>query len=149
VAVGNDSQFAKFCEVIGAPEWARDPRFDTNPRRVRHRDLLVAMIADRLRAQPAREWLRRLEPAGVPCGPINNLDQVFDDPQVRHRELRVAVAHAAGEVTLVANPIKFSATPIAYDRAPPLLGEHTGEVLHSVLGLDTAEIERLHATGVL
>jgi formyl-CoA transferase len=150
VAVGNDGQFARFCEVIGAPDWPQDPRFATNPQRVGHRDLLVGLISERLRARPAREWLALLEPAGVPCGPINDLPQVFADPQVRHRGMRVTAAHpAAGEVAMVANPIKFSATPIAHDRAPPLLGEHTGEVLHSVLGLDEREIARLRKEGVI
>jgi formyl-CoA transferase len=150
VAVGNDGQFARFCEVVGAPEWARDPRFATNPQRVRHRDLMVGLITERLRARPAREWLRLLEPAGVPCGPINDLAQVFADPQVRHRGMQVRAPHpAAGEVTLVANPIKFSATPIAYDRAPPLLGEHTAEVLRGVLGLDDAAVDALRGEGVV
>ncbi len=150
VAVGNDGQFARFCRVIGAPQWAADARFATNPGRVGHRDLLVGLIAQRLRARPAREWLSLLEAAGVPCGPINGLDQVFDDPQVRHRKLQVVAPHpAAGEVTMVANPIKFSATPIAYDRAPPLLGEHTDDVLGSVLGMVPGEIEALRAEGVI
>ena len=150
VAVGNDGQFAKFCEVIGAPEWPSDPRFATNPQRVRHRDLMVRLITGKLAAKPAREWLRLLEPAGVPCGPINDLDQVFADPQVRHRRMRVRAPHpAAGEVTMVANPIKFSATPIAYDRAPPLLGEHTIAVLHDVLGMDGEAIEALRRDQVV
>ncbi|MGZ5034295.1 MAG: CaiB/BaiF CoA transferase family protein [Usitatibacter sp.] len=149
VAVGNDGQFAKFCDIVGAPEWARDPRFATNPQRVRHRDLLVGLISGRMRTRAAREWLALLEPAGVPCGPINNLAEVFADPQVRHRGMQVTAPHpAAGKVTMVANPIKFSATPITHDRAPPLLGEHTGEVLRSVLGLDPAEIDRLRNEGV-
>jgi formyl-CoA transferase len=150
VAVGNDGQFARFCEVAGAPEWALDPRFATNPERVRHRELLVGLIGDRLRTRPAREWLALLEPAGVPCGPINDLSQVFADPQVRHRGLQVSAPHpAAGTVTMVANPIRFSATPIAHDRAPPMLGEHTGEVLREVLGLDPAQIAELRSQGVV
>ena len=150
VAVGNDGQFAKFCEVIGVPEWAADPRFATNPQRVRHRDLLVGLITERLRARPVREWLAALEPSGVPCGPINDLAQVFADPQVVHRRMQVKAPHAAaGEVTMVANPIKFSATPIAHDRGPPLLGEHTTQVLHDVLGLDGAAIEALRREGVV
>jgi formyl-CoA transferase len=150
VAVGNDGQFARFCEILGVAEWARDARFATNPQRVRHRDLLVGMITAQLAAKPAREWLRLLEPAGVPCGPINDLSQVFADPQVRHRRMQVTAPHpAAGAVTMVANPIKFSATPIAHDRAPPLLGEHTGEVLGGVLGLDAAAIDSLRGAGVV
>jgi formyl-CoA transferase len=150
VAVGNDGQFAAFCRVLGAPEWAKDPRFATNPQRVGHRDLLVGMISGRLAQRPAREWLAELERAGVPSGPINDLDQVFADPQVRHRGMQVTAPHpAAGEVTMVANPIKFSATPIAHDRAPPLLGEHTDEVLAQRLGLDAAAIASLRERGAI
>jgi formyl-CoA transferase len=150
VAVGNDTQFARFCEVIGTPEWAHDPRFATNPERVRNRDLMVGMIAQRLRARAAAEWLAALERSGVPCGPINNLAQVFADPQVVHRRMRVTAPHpAAGEVDMVANPIKFSATPIAHDVAPPLLGEHTDEVLRSVLGLKDGEIAALRTQGAV
>ena len=150
VAVGNDGQFTRFCQIVGAPEWSGDPRFATNPQRVRHRDLLVGMIGERLAARPAREWLALLEPAGVPCGPINDLAQVFEDPQVRHRRMQVKAPHpVAGEVTMVANPIKFSATPITHDRAPPLLGEHTAEVLQAVLGMDAAAVEQLRRDGVV
>ena len=144
VAVGNDGQFAKFCEVLGAPGWPADARFATNAQRVRHRDLLVGMITEKLATRTAADWLARLGPAGVPCGPINDLAQVFADPQVRHRGLQVRAPHAkAGEVPMVANPIRFSATPIRHDRAPPLLGEHTESVLREVLGLDPARIEQL------
>jgi crotonobetainyl-CoA:carnitine CoA-transferase CaiB-like acyl-CoA transferase len=150
VAVGNDSQFAKFCEVLGVPEWPRDARFATNPERVRHRDLLVGMIAGRMAARPAREWLALLEPSGVPCGPINDLAQVFSDPQVRHRRMEVRAPHpAAGEVRMVANPVKFSATPIAHDTPPPLLGEHTGDVLSTVLGMESGEVARLREEGIV
>jgi len=150
VAVGNDGQFASFCRVLGVPEWAADARFSTNPQRVRHRDLLVGMISERMATRPARAWLDDLEPSGVPCGPINDLDQVFADPQVRHRRMQVTAPHAAaGEVTMVANPIKFSATPIAHDRGPPLLGEHTEEVLGGVLGLDSAAISALRERGAI
>ena len=150
VAVGNDGQFGRLCEVLGVAEWARDPRFATNPQRVGHRDLLVGMITGRLQTRGARDWLAALEAAGVPCGPINDLAQVFADPQVRHRRMQVKAPHAAaGEVTMVANPIKFSATPIAHDRAPPLLGEHTNEVLAGVLGLEAAAIEALRKAGVV
>jgi formyl-CoA transferase len=150
VAVGNDTQFASFCAVIGAPEWAGDGRFSTNPERVRHRDLLVGMISERLRAKTAREWLALLEPAGVPCGPINDLGQVFADPQVRHRGMEVRTPHAAaGEVRMVANPMKFSATPIAHDTPPPTLGQHTEEILGAVLGMDGTRIQSLRERGVI
>jgi crotonobetainyl-CoA:carnitine CoA-transferase CaiB-like acyl-CoA transferase len=150
VAVGNDTQFASFCAVLGRSEWAGDERFATNPARVRHRELLVGLIGERLAERTAREWLAALEPAGVPCGPINDLSQVFDDPQVRHRRMQVRVPHpVAGEVSVVANPMKFSATPIPYDTAPPTLGQHTREVLSGVLGLDPARIDALQAEGII
>jgi crotonobetainyl-CoA:carnitine CoA-transferase CaiB-like acyl-CoA transferase len=150
VAVGNDGQFARLCDVMGVGEWARDPRFVTNAQRVGHRDLLVGMITERLRTRSSRDWLAAIEPSGVPCGPINDLAQVFADPQVRHRRMQVTAAHpAAGEVTMVANPVKFSATPIAHDRAPPLLGEHTEEILTGVLGLDAAAIDALRKARVV
>ncbi len=150
VAVGNDSQFAKFCEVVGSGQWARDPRFATNPQRVRHRDLLVGMLAERMRTRPAREWLAALESSGVPCGPINDLAQVFDDPQVRYRRMEVRAPHpAAGEVRMVANPIKFSATPVTHEVPPPLLGEHTDQVLATVLGMGESEIGRLRKEGLI
>jgi crotonobetainyl-CoA:carnitine CoA-transferase CaiB-like acyl-CoA transferase len=150
VAVGNDTQFASFCGVIGEPGWPEDPRFATNPERVRHRELLVGLIAERLAKRPAREWLALLEPAGVPCGPINDLAQVFADPQVRHRRMEVRAPHpAAGEVRMVANPMKLSRTPVTYESGPPLLGEHTEEVLGNVLGLGSAEIQRLREERVI
>ena len=150
VAVGNDAQFARFCEVVGEPGWAADARFAANPQRVRNRDLLVGLIAERLRRRPAREWLAALEEAGVPCGPINDLAQVFADPHVRHRRMEVRAPHAAaGEVRMVANPMKFSQTPIPHDRPPPLLGEHTDEVLRGVLGYDDARIAELRRSKAL
>jgi crotonobetainyl-CoA:carnitine CoA-transferase CaiB-like acyl-CoA transferase len=150
VAVGNDTQFASFCGVIGEPGWPKDPRFATNPERVRHRDLLVGLIGERLAKRRAREWLALLEPAGVPCGPINDLAQVFADPQVRHRRMEVRAPHpAAGEVRMVANPMKLSRTPVTYESGPPLLGEHTQEVLGTVLGLGSDEIQRLREERVI
>ncbi len=150
VAVGNDGQFARFCEVLGEPGWASDERFAANPARVRHRDLLVSMITQRMQARPAREWLAALEAARVPCGPINDLAQVFADPQVVHRGVEIRAPHAkAGEVRMVANPVKFSATPVAHDRAPPLLGEHTDEVLGRLLSIDAGRLAALRGKGIL
>ena len=137
LAVGNDAQFAKCCAIIGHPEWARDERYATNPARVQHRDVLVALLGAATRERSTAAWIAAMEAAGVPCGPINTLDQVFDDPHVRARGLRVEMPHAtAGTVPLVANPIRMSASPVSYRRAPPALGEHTGEVLHEWLGAD-------------
>jgi len=150
VAVGNDGQFNAFCEVLGELSWATDPRFATNPQRVRHREVLVGLIEERLGTANADHWLERLEAAGVPCGPINDLAQMFEDPQVRHRGLQVRSAHPlAGEVSMVASPMRFSRDPVAYDRAPPLLGQHTDEVLGRLLGLDFAALERLRAERVI
>jgi formyl-CoA transferase len=150
VAVGNDAQFARFCEVLGEPAWASDPRFSANPGRVRNRDLLVGLIAERIRAKPAAGWLAALEKAGIPCGPINDLSQVFEDPHVKHRRMEVRTAHPrAGEVRMVANPMKLSATPIAHDTPPPLLGQHTDEVLRSWLAFDDARIGELRKAGAL
>ena len=126
------------------------PRFASNAQRVRHRDLLVGLITEKLAAKTAREWLALLEPSGVPVGPINNLEQVFADPQVRHRGMEVRAPHAAaGEVTMVASPMRFSRTPIRYEHGPPVLGQHTAEVLRSVLGLDAGRIEQLRKEGIV
>jgi formyl-CoA transferase len=150
IAVGNDGQFAKFCDAAGRPEWARDPRFATNAARVRNRDALVPLIAELVRARSQREWLDALEARGVPCGPINRLDQVFADPQLVSRALRRDLPHAlAGHVPQVVAPLKLSATPLGYDRAPPLLGEHTAEVLSQRLGLSAERLRALEQAGVI
>ena len=150
LAVGNDGQFAAFCGVADRPELSRDPRFRTNPDRVRNRELLVPIVETIVRARPSRDWIAALTAAGVPCGPINDLGQVFEDPQVRHRGLRVEIPHPAGvSCPTVASPMRFSATPVAYDTPPPLLGQHTRQVLAELLGLGPKEIESLAADGVI
>jgi formyl-CoA transferase len=150
LAIGNDAQFRKFCEVAGVPALADDPRFVTNDARVRHRDALTADLERVVRSRPAAAWLAALEPAGVPCAPINDLAQVFGDPQVRHRGMRVDVPHPSGAtVPLVANPIRLSETPVGYDAPPPLLGQHTEEILRERLGFDTAQIVALRTGGVI
>jgi formyl-CoA transferase len=150
VAVGNDAQYARFCEVAGLAALATDPRFATNPARVSHRDELVAIIAGRLATRPAAEWLAALEAAQVPCGPINDLAQVFQDPQVLHRGMVATLDHpAAGQVRVVANPVRFSATPARSERAPPLLGEHTAEILGGLLGLSAEALKDLRGRKVI
>jgi len=150
LAVGNDGQFARFCGAAGKSEWATDPRFAKNADRVRHRDTLVPMVAAVVRSRTQKQWLDALEPLGIPCGPINNLDQVFADPQVVARGLRKDLPHAlAGTVPQVTLPVRFSVTPPAYDRPPPLLGEHTASVLRERLGLEDARIAELTASGVV
>jgi len=150
LAVGNDGQFAKFCEIAERREWASDPRFAKNVDRVRNRATLVPMVAEVLLTRPRAAWLGALEAAGVPCGPINSLDEVFADPQVAARGMRLEMPHPlAGTVPQIGNPLRFSATPVAYDRPPPLLGEHTAAVLRERLGIDEARIAALAARGVI
>jgi formyl-CoA transferase len=150
LAVGNDGQFARFCEVAGRPEWAVDPRFAANAGRVQHRDTLVPMVADVVRTRTQRDWLVALEAVGVPCGPINRLDQVFADPQVRSRGMRVDLPHPlSGTVPQVGNPLHFSATPVTYTQAPPLLGEHTAAVLRERLAMSADALADLTARGVV
>ena len=143
LAVGNDGQFAKFCEVAGQAAWAADPRFMRNADRVRHRATLVPMIAGVVRTRTQREWLEALEAVGVPCGPINTLDQVFADPHVVDHGLRQDLAHPlAGTVPQVRVPFGMSATPPGSSAAPPLLGEHTREVLREI-GYSDDEMEAI------
>jgi crotonobetainyl-CoA:carnitine CoA-transferase CaiB-like acyl-CoA transferase len=150
LAVGNDAQFRRCCAVVGHPEWADDPRFATNAARVAHRADLVPMLAAELRRRPAREWLDALSRETVPCAPVNTLDQVFADPQVRARGMRIDLPHAlGGTVPMVASPLRLSATPVEYTRAPPLLGADTRAVLRERLGLDEVSIGALAAQGVI
>jgi len=150
IAVGNDGQFRKLCHAIGLPELSSDARFATNENRVRHRERVVQLLQDALSKRTVDEWTSRLQPDGVPCGPINDLAQVFRHPQVRHRQMELDLAHAgAGRAPSIANPIKFSATPIAYDKAPPTLGQHTQLVLTTLAGLSEAEISALAAKGIV
>ncbi|MDY0748536.1 CaiB/BaiF CoA-transferase family protein [Paucibacter sp. R3-3] len=149
LAVGNDGQFAKFCEIAGRPDWAQDPRFARNADRVRHRDLLVPQIAAVLKTRPRQDWLGQFEAAHVPCGAINDLAEAFADPQVQSRDMTVAMPHPLTEqLRLVASPLKLSVTPVAYRRAPPLLGEHTRELLAEI-GCDAQQIDTLLHEGVV
>ncbi len=135
LAVGNDEQFAKFCAVAGHPEWSADARFASNSQRVANRAVLVPLLRQATVMRTSAEWIAALEAAGVPCGPINRIDEVFADPQVRWRGLHIDMPHAlAGSVPLVANPIRLSGSPVTYQRPPPMLGEHTAEVLAQWLG---------------
>ena len=150
LAVGNDSQFAKFCQVAGRPELAKDERYATNPQRVAHRRELVPVIEELLMQRPSRDWLSALEAVGVPCGPINDLEQVFADPHVQARRIHQDLPHPeAGTVPTVASPIRYSATPIEHTVAPPTLGQHTDAVLGEALGLCAADIAALREKGVV
>ena len=146
LAVGNDSQFASFCHAAGCPELASDPRFKTNSQRIVHRESLIPLIAATMRARGKREWIQALEVANVPCGPINNMKEVLEDPQVRHRQLRVDMPHPLGGVApVVRSPLRLSETPVEYRLPPPMLGQHNEEVLKGLLGRSDADLARLKA----
>ena len=150
LAVGNDTQFAKLCAVLGCPEIAGDERYAKNANRVRHRDALLPLLKQRLVTRSVAQWVDVLQPEGIPCGPVNSLAQTFANPQVIHRQMRVDLPHPlAGSVPSVANPIKFSGTPIQYGDAPPTLGQHSDQVLKEYVGLSDAEIEALKAKRII
>ncbi|MDX1594137.1 MAG: CaiB/BaiF CoA-transferase family protein [Gammaproteobacteria bacterium] len=150
VAVGNDGQFRRLCTRLGASEWADDPRFATNAARVAHRATLVPLLEARFREGATGAWLDALGGSGIPCGPIQNLDDVFADPQVQARGLRREFDEAdGGPVPSVASPLNLSATPVTYRRPPPRLGEHTRAVLGERLGLDAVQIDELAKRGVI
>ncbi|MEG5266755.1 CaiB/BaiF CoA-transferase family protein [Pseudomonas sp. JDS28PS106] len=150
LTVGNDGQFRKFAEVAGHPEWAEDPRFLTNTLRVANRSALIPLIRQATVFKTTAQWVAELETAGVPCGPINDLAQVFADPQVQARGLAIELPHALGGVVpQVASPIRLSETPVEYRRAPPLLGEHSEQVLNDWLALGADEIALLRQAGVI
>jgi crotonobetainyl-CoA:carnitine CoA-transferase CaiB-like acyl-CoA transferase len=144
LAVGNDLQFARLCEALDLPDLAKDARFVTNRKRMEHKGVLVPILAQRFKTRAAREWMDAFTEIGVASGPINDFGQVFADPQLQHRQMLREMPHPiAGTIPFVANPVRFSETPIEYGRWPPLHGEHTREVLREMLKLDDAEIDAL------
>jgi formyl-CoA transferase len=150
IAVGNDVQFRKLCEVAGHAALADDERFATNPARVRNREVLIPLIESITATRTQQQWMDALEKAGVPCGPINTIAQSFDTPQVKAREMRFDLPHALGGTTpMVRSPIVFDEVPLVADAAPPLLGQHTDEVLSQLLGKPASEIARLRAELVI
>jgi len=150
LACGNDNLYRKFCEAAGCAELADDARFASNGKRVENRTELTRLLQALFAKKTTREWVELLEAAGVANGPINDVAQVFEEPQVKARGVRIELEHAvAGKLPLVASPMRFSATPLEYRLAPPVLGEHTDETLRSVLKLGDAEIARLRAEGVI
>jgi crotonobetainyl-CoA:carnitine CoA-transferase CaiB-like acyl-CoA transferase len=150
VAAGNDGQFAKLCEVGSKGDLVRDARFTTNSARVKNRDALRPLLEAMFLKHPVTWWNAKLAAAGVPCAPINDIAQVFEDPQVQHRGLRVEMPEpAAGKAAFVASPLRFSESPVEYRLPPPLLGEHNQEVFEDLLGMSPEEIARLRAAGVI
>lgn len=150
LAVGNDGQFRKFCEVAGVANLADDPRFVTNKARVAHRAELIPLLRQATVFKTTAQWIELLEKAGVPCGPINDLQQVFADPQVQARGLRLDLPNALGSSTpQVASPLRLSVTPVAYRSAPPLLGQHTDSLLQRLLGMSEMQIAELREAGVI
>ena len=150
VAVGNDRQFTKFCEVGGRPDIADDPRYTNNVGRVKNRDELLPILEKMMRSMPRADWLDKLEAVGVPCGPINDLQQLFDDPHVQSRERRIELPHSlAGTVPQVANPIRYSDADLSYTHAAPTLGQHTDEVLSDLLAMSKEEISSLRDQGII
>lgn len=150
LAVGNDAQFRRFCEVAGQLDLADNDRYATNRSRVENREELGPILNEIIAARPRAFWLEELEKVGVPCGPINNLEQVFDDPHIQSRGARQEVEHPeAGALPTVANPIRLSESPITYDYAPPVLGQHNADVLTGLLGMDADEIAELKEKGIV
>lgn len=150
LAVGNDEQFQRFARLAGRPEWPSDKRFATNRARVTNREVLLPLIDTLFASRTTEQWLTELRQAGVPASPINDLEAVFEDPQVRHREMRREMPHPyCRALPTIANPVRFSATPVSYRHAPPLLGADTRSVLSEQLGLDDSEIDRLIDQGIV
>jgi len=150
VAVGNDSQWHQFCEKAGKPEWAEDKRFKTNASRVKNRNVLIPLLDDLFLQAEIPDWLSLLEAAGVPCGPINSIDQLLNDPQVQARQMVIEVPHPnAGSVRMIASPLKIPTNPVEVRLPPPILGEHTAEILHDMLGYDQKTIEEMRISQVI
>ena len=150
LAVGNDGQYAKFCAVAGRPDLSQDPRFAKNSERVRNRAVLVPILEEVMRSRSKQDWLSALEAAKVPCGAINNLAEVFDDPHVQSRDMvHTWDRPGTGPVNLVSSPMKLSATPVRNDVAPPLLGQHTDAVLGELLGYSVEKIQQLRKDQII
>jgi crotonobetainyl-CoA:carnitine CoA-transferase CaiB-like acyl-CoA transferase len=149
LAVANDGQFRSFCQAVGRPEWAEDERFKVGASRGANRDLICGMVGELMLERTMHEWVELLEANNVPCGPINNIDQVFEDPQVQHRGMHLPMQHPSGPISLLASPMRFGETPVRYELPPPLLGEHTTQVLQQLLGLSEAQIQSLQSQQIV
>lgn len=152
LAIGNDGQFARFCECAAIPEIANDPRFAVNEDRVANRDVLTPIIEQTTRSKPLHFWLEALNKLNVPCGPVNTVEQAFAEPQAQYRGMHLKMPHPDAldnTVDLIANPVKFSETPVSYRYHPPALGEHSDSVLTEELGLDKARLKKLKAKSII
>lgn len=152
IAAGNDAQFARMCQVIGAHDLAENPKFQKNTDRVLNRNELIPAINEYTKKQTAEHWLKAMEDAGVPCGPVNDLAQTFADPQIKHREMAITMPHRNNPdegVTLIGNPLNFSDTPIQYKKAPPVRAEDTRKILSKHLGLSEEKLNELEANGII
>jgi formyl-CoA transferase len=148
IAVGNDRQFVRLCELLGKPELAANEKFATNSTRVQNREEIIALLASIFKMASVAEWLEKLDKAEIPCGPINNFEQVFSMPQVKEREMLVQMEHPTiGALPLVGSPLKMSATPVEYRIPPPLMGEHTEDILMDVLGYSNEKVKELRNRG--
>jgi crotonobetainyl-CoA:carnitine CoA-transferase CaiB-like acyl-CoA transferase len=150
IVAGNDKQFTALCRALDRPQWATDARFDHPGGRVVHRDALLELLRARLREQTVAHWLALLDAADVPASPVNELPQVFANPQVQHRGLLVNTEHSqAGPLPLLASPLRLSATPVTDYPAPPTVGQHTKEVLREKLGFTDTDLAALVERGVI
>ena len=151
LAVGNNDQFERFAKYVGHAEWAEDERFARNANRVRNRDALVPMIAEIIEKENVEHWVEELHKVGVPCGPVNTMDKVFEMEQIQARDMQIEMAHPLSNdpLKLVGSPIKLSQTPVSYDHAPPVYGQHTEEILQNLLDLDAQDIAELKEKGIV
>ena len=148
--MGNDRQWQRLCTLAGWDDLAADERFATNPQRVEHRDIPLPILRERFQARTSEEWHAALLKAGIPCSPINFIDQVFSDPQVLARDMLVELPHpTAGTVRLAGSPLKLSRTPVRIEQPPPLLEQHTEEVLNKHLAYTPTDLARLRDEGVI
>jgi crotonobetainyl-CoA:carnitine CoA-transferase CaiB-like acyl-CoA transferase len=151
VAVGNNQQFARFCAIIGHPEWAKDERFAKNTARVNNRKILIPLIEEAMKTKTSAEWVEKMRDADIPGGPVNTMEDVFAMDQVQHREMEIAMEHATTpkSIKLVGSPLKLSKTPVSYDFAPPVLGQDTQEVLEKLPGFGADRLADLEKAGVI
>jgi formyl-CoA transferase len=150
IGVGNDRQWELLCKLTGWEDLAENNRFATNPGRVQNRDELIPLLQERFQTRPSQEWLDLIQTAGIPCGSVNHIDEIFRDPQVLARQMLQEIPHpTAGTIKMAGSPLKLSRTPVRMDDAPPLLGQHTEEVLRQYLGVTSQDIQRLREEGAI